>query len=115
MRVALGTFARSGIEARLGVDLAAGVQVALRHYAHRLKLGWRPVEFPRFRREYPLEATGVDFELSVEPEVRRALEREARKFAAPVELLMAHAVFVYLADLDEASEQERMLGTPQMH
>lgn len=114
MRVALGTFARSGIKARLGTDIAAGVQAALLHYTRRLRSGWTPVEFPRFRREHPLETSGADFELSVDPEVRRTLEREARRYAAPVEQLMVHAVFVYLADLDEASERERVAGPPRM-
>jgi hypothetical protein len=48
VRVALGTFARAGIEARLGSDVAAaGVQAALLHYTRRLRSGWTPTEFPR--------------------------------------------------------------------
>jgi transglutaminase-like putative cysteine protease len=102
VRVALGTFARSGIEARLGSDLAAGVQAALLHYTRRLGSGRTPPELPRFRRGSALEASGADFDLPVDPEIQRILEREVRRQKAPAEQLAAHAVFVYLADLDRA-------------
>jgi hypothetical protein len=100
MRVALGTFARSGIESRLGGDVAAGVQAALQHYTLRLRSGQRPVGFPDFQRGCPIDASGADFELAVDPEIERLLEREVRRQRASVEQLTAHAVFVFLADLE---------------
>ena len=102
VRVALGTFARSGIEARLGSDLAAGVQAALLHYTRRLGSSWAPPALPHFLRGSPREPSAADFEIPVDPEIERILEREVRRQGAPVEQLTAHAVFVYLADLDQA-------------
>ena len=98
LRVALGTFAREEIETRFGNDIAAGVRVALEHYARRLKSGPAPPEFPRFRCEEPQRNIGADLEVSVEPEIWKALEREARRSDVPTEQLAVHAVFVYLAD-----------------
>lgn len=106
VRVALGTFAREEIEARFGHDIAAGVWAALEYYADRLESGPAPAEFPRLRREQRAETPGADLELFVEPEIRRALEREARRSGVSVEQLAVHAVFVYLADLDRAAEEK---------
>lgn len=107
MRIALDTFARSGIEARLGGDVAAGVQAALRHYIRRLGSEWESLEFPRFRREQPLSRSGAGIELAVEPEIEAALEQEAREAqGVSVEQLAAHAVMIYLADLDKEAERQ---------
>jgi hypothetical protein len=106
MRVALGKFARSSIEARFGPDIAAGVQAALLHYTRRLKSGRPPVGIPRLSRgPVPLD-TGAAFELAVSQDMQAALEREARRHKVPVGQIVEHAVFVYLADLDSASEGE---------
>ena len=102
VRVALGTFARSGIEARLGSDLAVGVQAALLHYTRRLASGWAPPDLPRFLRGSPREPSAAGFEIPVDPEIEQILEREVRRQGAALEQLAAHAVFVYLADLDQA-------------
>jgi hypothetical protein len=102
VRVALGTFARSGIEAHLGSDLGVAVQAALLHYTRRLDSNRKPPQLPHFCRGRPLETSGADFEIPVDPEVQRILEGEARRQGTPVEQLAAHAVFVYLADLDRA-------------
>lgn len=101
MRVTLGRFARSGIEARLGTDVPAGVQAALLHYTRRLRSGRKPVELPRFQSEHRLESPAADFELAIDPEVERELKREVRRQGTSLEQLTAHAIFVYLADLDE--------------
>src|SRR5262249_52003623 len=101
MKIALGTFARSSIETHMGGDVTAGVQVALRHYARRLSSGWKPPDFPSFRREASLRRSDTALELTVDPEVEEALEREARACSGvSVEQLAAHAVLVYLADMD---------------
>jgi hypothetical protein len=106
VRVALGTFAREEIEARFGDDIAAGVQAALKHYARRLESGPAPAKFPHFRREHRAETSGADLELSIQPEIRRTLEREARRSSVSVEQLAVHAVFVCLADLERAAEEK---------
>jgi hypothetical protein len=49
-----------------------------------------------------LHDAGGTFYLRVDPEVEVALERKALKHDLPVELVLNHAVFVYLADLDAA-------------
>jgi hypothetical protein len=111
MRLVLGTFARRGIEACSGGDIAAGVRAALRHYTSeggsRLKGSYR--ETPRFIR-IPVNAGGrakAGVELSVDPDVQAVLEREARQSAGvSVEQIATHAVLAYLADLDEVSTRE---------
>jgi hypothetical protein len=102
MKVALGTFACFCIEARFGPDPAAGVQAALRHYTRRLKSSKVPLPPPRFSRFATPDGSGAEFELDVEPDIQAALEEEARDKSVPVEQLLVHAVFVYLADLDAA-------------
>ncbi len=102
MRVVLGTFARSGIEASLGCDVATGVQAALRHYVlhSEFEVGSIP---PGFRSGAPT-GSGEDFELAIDPEIQDALEREAQGSPdVSVEQLARHAVLAYLADLDETS------------
>lgn len=110
MRVTLGSFARSGIEAHLGTDVAAGVRTALLHYARRLRSGRKPLELPRFRREHPPEAPAADLEVALDPEVERMLVRETRRQEVSLEQLTAHAVLVYLADLDEPTAPWRGEG-----
>ncbi len=112
MRVALGTFARSGIEARFGTDVPAGAQAALLHYTRRLMSGWPPIGIPRFISGRASGEEEVTVELSVSPEIQAALEREARRHQVPVRQVLEHAVFVYLADLDSASEADRTHGAP---
>jgi hypothetical protein len=109
VKVALGTFARSGIEARLGTDLAAVAEAALVHYTRRLKSGRRPVGIPRFCREHPPDHSGEEeIGLPIEGEIRATLEHEAQKQTVSLEQLLVHAVFVYLADLDSASTAREM-------
>lgn len=98
--MALGTFGCSCIKARFGSKIDAGVGVALRHFAHSLESGPRPVAFPEFRRGQSPDGLGAEFELVVEPEVKAVLEGEARRSGISVEQLVVHAVFVYLAELE---------------
>lgn len=100
MRVALGTFARSGIEAQLGVDVATGVHAALCHYAGKLKSGRAPVAPPQFLLEQVSSDTEVAFDLPVEPEIEAVLEREAARQGTDTSQLARHTVMVYLAELD---------------
>jgi hypothetical protein len=111
MKVALGKFARSAIETRLGTDVASGVQVALNHYARRLRSPWPPVGLPGFIRDrVPTEDPGVVFELSFDSTVRSVLQGEARKHGATMEQLVVHAVFIYLADLERPEAPQSTLG-----
>jgi hypothetical protein len=102
VKVTLGTFARSGIEAFVGSDIAAGVRAALIHYAARLRSGLKPVRFPRFCAAVRRGNGETAFEVPLDPEIERSLELEARRQNASLEQLVAHAVLVYLADLDRA-------------
>lgn len=112
VKIALGTFARSGIEAKLGTDLAVGVRAALLHYTRRLKSEWAPVGPPQFRwGQTPLDA-GTAFELAIGPEMEAALEREAHRYQVPVDQILLHAIFVYLADLDSSSPTKPFPDAP---
>jgi hypothetical protein len=108
MKVAIGTFAHSCIEAHFGLDLATGVRAALRSYARGLESASPPVAFPDFRAARPAESPAVELELAVEPEVEAAIEREARRRRVRVEQLLDHAVFVYLATAEESSATFRL-------
>lgn len=108
MRVVLSTFACSGIEARLGGDLAAGVKTALRHYARSGGSSAQNVpRFPHFLGEPQVGHPGADLDLTVDPEIQALLEREARETdGVSVEQIATHAVLAYLADLDRASGRD---------
>lgn len=100
MRIALGTFARLGIEARFGADVEAVVEAALRHYARRSRSQRAPISVPPFRRPDLGIETDLELELSPGEEIETALEAEAAEQGVPLPLLCAHAVLVYLADID---------------
>ncbi|HEX8959449.1 MAG TPA: hypothetical protein VF770_06465 [Solirubrobacterales bacterium] len=102
MKVVLGTFACFCIENRLGLDLSTGLQQALRHYARRLESATTPVALPRFSRDQVSDGQASEFELPVEPEIEAMLMRESRAQEVPIEQLLDHAVFVYMADLDSS-------------
>jgi hypothetical protein len=101
VKIALGKFARTGIEELLGADLAVGVQAALTHYTRRLSSNWKPVPLPRF--DWPSVDAANVFDLPVAPELEAALEREALEQQVSVDQILAHAVLVYLADLESAT------------
>lgn len=105
MRIALGTFARSGIEAQLGADLSSVVQAALSHYAGKLKSGRPPIGPPSFARQASAAETAVALDLTVDSETEALLEREAARQQTSVSQLAGHTVLVYLAELD-------FLGSP---
>jgi hypothetical protein len=105
MRVVLSTFARSGIEAFSGCDIAAGVRAALRHYTQgEGPSARRASDIPRFLLAPSEDRSGADFELAVDPEIQAVLEREARESdGISVEQIANQAVLLYLADRDRAS------------
>ena len=100
MKIAIGSFARSGIESQLGSDVRGAVQAALSHYAGKLKSGRPPIAPPQFLPEQPLPDAKEAFELSVDAETEALLEHEAAKLGTDVSRLAAHSVMVYLAELD---------------
>ena len=100
MRVALGKFACAGIRAHLGGDFEAAAQKAVFHYARKLRSGRPPIGLPRF---FGYRAPGdpeVVLDLVVDAEIEDLLEREAKRQGASVDQLVAHAVLIYLAELD---------------
>jgi len=109
VKVALGGFARSGIETRFGADLDAGVEAAAVHYARRLRSARPPVAVPGFLRGAASRTTR-SLEVPLRPEVETALEGEAKRSGAPLERILAHAVFVFLADMDAAEEARPVAG-----
>lgn len=100
MRVAIGTFARSGIEARFSSEAKAGVEAALRHYTRRLKSSSPPVPVPSFAPSARRQDAPRALDVTLAPEIEATLKDEARRQGVAMDLLAGHAVFVYLADLD---------------
>jgi len=105
MRIALGTFASSGIKAHMGPDIEAAVRTALLHYTQKLKDGRAPIAMPRFLRDQvtPQSAEAV-FELTVDCECQELLEREATRQGTSASQLAVHAVLIYLAELEFLTE-----------
>jgi len=105
VKIALGKLAKEGIESQTGHDATTGVGAALLYYADRVRSARPVVAPPTFLRE--LRSCGA-VEL-VEPavcgETERVLTEEARRHSVSVEDLSAHAVLVYLAELDAAYQE----------
>jgi hypothetical protein len=100
MRIALGKFACSGIEAHLGEDIPAGVRKALFHYVGKLKGGRRPAAFPPFLTEQAPPGDQLTFELAIDAETEAMLEQEALRQRTTASKLVVHSVMLYLAELD---------------
>src|SRR4051794_39396099 len=100
MRITLGKFACSGIETQLGEDIPAGARKALFHYTRKLQAGREPLALPGFLADRAPREPGVAFELAVEPEIEALLEREAQRQRTTISQMTAHAVLVYLAELE---------------
>lgn len=97
MRVSLGTFACSCIKAHFGGDVSTVVETALDRYAERLESRSQGLPVPRFWFERSEAEIPVEFDVPVSPWKRQLLGAEARKQGLPVEQLLTHAVFLYLA------------------
>jgi len=98
VRVELGKLACSGLEGHFGTDVSAGTRKALLHYAYKLKAGRRPVAAPRFLQAQT--SAEVEFDLTLDRETEALLVQEARRQRTTMSRLAAHAVLVYLAELD---------------
>jgi hypothetical protein len=101
VRVELGKFACSGIEAQLGSDIRAGVRLALSHYALRLQSGRTPTPFPRYVKGLDRSAQAA-YEVDLDPDDHATLEREASQRGTTTDELASHAVMTFLADMDMA-------------
>lgn len=106
MKIALGEFAREGLEGSLSSDLVTGVRIALSDFAQRVGDGLRPPSIPAGALEACAEPA-VAIELPLDERAWEALEREAARQNATVGQLAAHSVLVYLAELD------RLASAPQ--
>lgn len=96
--VELGKLACTGLEDYFGPDLPAGARQALVHYAYKLRVGRPPVAPPLFPVDpSPPRAT---FDLILDRETEAALAEEAQRQRLTVTQLAAHAVLVYLAELE---------------
>jgi hypothetical protein len=105
VRIALGTFAWSGVEAYLGSDLRAGAQAALSDYVRRVDAGSPPIGFPAFGLSTATDSA-VSFDLPVDAHTLAVLEREATRQGATVSQIAAHSVLLYLAELDRLTPPE---------
>ena len=93
----VGTFLAVAIDAN-GGDLRTLVSTALAHYRKVLEAAEKPVRVPRFLDSPEPRRTEVD--VPIEPALEEMLRAEAARQRVPVENLLSHAVFLYLADLD---------------
>ena len=100
MRIRLGSFARSGIEAELGPDVEAGISAALEYCVDQLGGDQPLIGIPSIVGE-EAEAPRTEAELPVSPEVERALELEVSRQGISTDQLVTHAILVYLARVDE--------------
>lgn len=105
MKIALGTLACTGIEARWGSDFASGVEAALRRYTRQIESERAPITLPRFCREQAPRLREVAFDLPVDPHTEAVLQRETARQEATVGQLVDHSVLIYLAELDRLDEE----------
>jgi hypothetical protein len=105
MQVGLGPFARKGLEDRLGPDIQAGVEVALLYYLGKQRSNRELPAYPFFLQNETFEDSVAVFDLNVGPEVEGMLEGEAERRQITVDRLIAHCVFIYLAELDRVEPE----------
>lgn len=106
MKISLGTFACTGVEAHLGADLALGVREALANYTRQLDSGSPPPEIPRFAGALEGQPE-KSLDLPIDEETWEALELEAARQGATASELAAHSVLVYLAEIDRLTPVSR--------
>lgn len=110
MMVGLGQFMRQGIEDRLGPDIPAGVEIALLFYLGKMRPGRSAPSFPPFLQSGVFGAPVAEVDLNVGPEVEALISGEAERQHISVDRLAAHAVFIYLAELDRLEEEAAARG-----
>jgi hypothetical protein len=101
MRIALGTFAMSALEARVGADVPAAINTALSYHVAKLEMGRDPVRFPgRLQRASAASGAQPELEVEVDDRVEATLRADATRQGVSPADLAGHAVLVYLAELD---------------
>jgi len=100
VKVPLGTFACNGIEAFLDADVTACVRAALSDFTQRLESGGAPIDLPGASLEAGSAEPATSVEITLDEHGWRLLRGEARRQGTTVSRLSAHAVLVYLAELD---------------
>lgn len=115
VKIELGPFARSGIEALSGDDVAAGVEKALARYTARL--AWNdPIPPPRYftDRDAGRAAASETFLITVAPETKAALQLEAQRQEVTMAEILRHAVSVHLAEMDgeQGSDDSKAPAAP---
>lgn len=105
MQVGLGPFARQGLEDQLGSDLQAGVEVALLYFLGKERSNRGLPSFPSFLQNVHFEDPVALVDLDVGPEVEGMLTGEAERRHITVDRLIAHCVFIYLAELDRVEAE----------
>jgi hypothetical protein len=98
MRVSLGTFAFSCIEARFGGDVDAAIEAALDRYADRIEARSRDLPMPLFWFGHEAGEDRIQLEVQVDSRQRRLFEGEARRQDLTIEQLLTHAVFLHIGD-----------------
>ena len=98
VNVQLGELACRGLEGHFGSELSNGVRKALVHYAYKLRVGRRPIAPPHFLGDPP--PPRAVFDLTLDAETEATLNQEALEQNVTISRLAAHAVFVYLAELE---------------
>jgi hypothetical protein len=107
VKIALGTFACKGIEVYLGTDPRSGVRAALVDYARRIESGSPPMAAPCFPAS-PVEASkATSVDLPLDARTTALLEREAARQGVTMDEIAAHAVMLYLAELDRLTPPGR--------
>jgi hypothetical protein len=96
LRVSLGTFACSCIEARFGEDIGTAVETALDRYADRIESRTRDLPMPLFWFGRDTSEAQVELDVQVDSRKRRLFEVEARRQDLTIEQLLTHAVFLCL-------------------
>lgn len=106
MRVALGTFAQSALEAHVGPDIARAVNTALIYHVDKLASGRSMVDFPKVG---PMATDDRPVaEVEVDAWVEAALRGDAERQGVSPTDLAGHAVLIYLAELDRVGDQRRL-------
>jgi hypothetical protein len=105
MQVGLSPFARRGLEDRSGPDLRAGVEVALLYFLGKQQSGRDVPDFPSFLHSASFEEPVARFDLDFGPGVEGLLAGEAKRRHITVDRLVAHCVFIYLAEFDRVEPE----------
>ncbi|MGH3262839.1 MAG: hypothetical protein ACRDNS_12655, partial [Trebonia sp.] len=83
---------------------------ALIHYTRRLKSGRQPVAPIQLTGDWATAGPAANFELQIGEDMHAALEGQAREHHVPLNQVLVHAVFVYLADLESSPELTATAG-----